>query len=259
MSNVSQTKFVTNWYLRQIGKSKCSAIRTVNDHLEVFYSTPLVRRMNDGFVLLNTDVRGQSWGCGLFDKAYSALTDIAVPISFEALRATGISITKLDVIYRGLSIEGYRKYESTILQIRETNRVLCTLRDRYWAGLVEPCGFYRDPLEMQISLVPPIVQEAMRKDNDPNHYPRQGEWYFVRRPDFKKPRGMKIEKWAGLDGKTRHTVRDKIVVDGKTYVAGTVHHSGRRHRLSLLSNGESCWYEVAESVQVASWQGRFYW
>jgi len=217
----------------------------------------LAKRLHDNFIMLNSDVKTYSFGHTLFFKAFKIISDVSVSVPYQAFVDTKLRLDQMEIIFRGISTESWWREDQVILRVKGTDRVICVLRDDRWVGMVEPYGTPRDYIDMKESLVPGIAKEAM--ETDPDGVKRQGEWYFVRRPNIKKPRGMKPESWGKLEDECRHRATRKIIVDGKMYVSGTIRHKGRRPMLSLVGDKKKeVWYEVARAAQVASWQSRFH-
>ena len=255
MSSITQSKFIEDWHFKRERAQRTSNLYIQSGDLYCLHGVLLAKRLHDNFIILNTDVKSYSFGHSLYYKALKIISDVAVSLSYSALTDIKLRLDQLEVVFLGKATGGWCREDQVILRVKGTDRVICTLRDQRWVGLVEPYGMHRDYLSAKESLVPQVVKEALGSDSDGVR--RQGEWYFIRRPDFKKPRGIKIEHWMRFEKEGHHKATHGIIIDGKMYASGTVRHQGRRPMLSLLSNKKPVWHEVVRSSQVASWKGRF--
>jgi len=271
----TQEQVIKDWYEKKKEAripsmiAELDGIRTSNNGVFV------ARRMDDGFVMINTDVLSISYrGGAIFRSAMNVMGNRAVPISFHAMDQSGIPKDDFRLIYK-TGGEWYRSAPQLILGVAKTDRTLLFLRDRAWVGLVEIATRYRDPLAAIEALIPKAVQDSrsdkyesigLTPKNKTDIF-RSGEYYFIPRSlDIRKD---VIEKWKNIDDKDKrpHKVRDKIVIEGTTFIRGTIRHGTRRMvSCRFLEGASGCakrvvepWYEVAKSTQINSWKGIFFW
>jgi len=271
----TQENLIRNWYER--GKEgQTTSIRADKKTVCAGYDTIIARKMADGFVAVNTDILSIPRGGRMFHSAINAVGNRGLSVSFEALYSTNIPWDELRLVYKTPEQRSPGSPQ-LILGAEGTQRSLLMVRDRAWVGLVETQGFYRDPLKALASLVPDKIKSLVDEKENITLYPsskkevfRHGEYYFIPRPEFKPPKD-KIEKWKAIDETDLrpHKVRDKAVVDGVTYIRGTIRHQARRmiscRFWSPIQNPNGgkklveLWYEVVKSNQVGSWKGRNFW
>ena len=270
----TQEHIIKDWYEKK-KEARIPSIIAEVDGIRTSSGVPVTRRMADGFVMINTDVLSVSYrGGAIFRSALNILGNRAVPVSFHALDQAQIPKDDLRLIYKTPG-EWYRSAAQLILGIAKTDRTLLFLRDRAWVGLVEVAGKHRDPLTAIEALIPKAARDAISdKYENIGLSPktktdifRSGEYYFIPRPiDIRKDQ---IEKWKCIDDadKRPHKVRDKVVIEGTTFVRGTIRHGTRRMVSCRFWEGaQGCskrmvepWYEVAKSTQINSWKGIFFW
>jgi hypothetical protein len=258
---------IEKWFMNR-GVYRSSSMSTDRDTVyyhDYWKNTKVAEEFKDGFILINLDLMAMSFKWSVFWNALGAISDRSVPISFSALKSSGVRKEDLEVIYRGETV--YRRWNrecnKMVFRIANTERVLINLKDSHWAGLVEPAKFCKTYEEAVDSLIPDEVKSCDMASS------RHGDWYFIPRPEFKKPRGAKVQKWAYLDTEKHHTVRDLVEADGSRYVRGTARHrGGNGSRGSCSSQGGiqrpmlslgNIWHEVVKSKQMGSWAGYSYW
>lgn len=224
-----------------------------------------VKRFDGGhFFLVNTDICAVPHYGQTFGQIVSVLTDRCVPVSFAALGKTGLSTKDVYVRYRRVDRRDYwwkYRYPRVILGVKNTDRNLFTLKDRYlWSGLIEPEESHRDWEEAYRSLVPVHLWDRVSSGK----IQRQGEWLFV--PTDLKFKRNEIVKWDKLGG-TNHTPRDTVCRDGRMFVRGTVRHANRLKGYKVSYSGYlrrmvrlgNVWHEAVKLNFVHSWAGAPYW
>jgi hypothetical protein len=266
----SQEKVVKLWFEQGKGEIKGSSIYSKQDGIYTRWGRCLAKHMNDGFVLVNTDILSYP-GCGgsAFSAAMAGIGDRAIPVSFSALEEAKIPHKDLVVLYR--SVPTWGRHTRITFGVIGTQRCIITIRDNAWVGLVEAPVYNRDYLQVLLSLRPDkVIAEAGQKDistrpADANSIVRHGPYYLIPNNSFKIPRGTIIKKWGFLDEtKKTHSARDLVELNGIRYIRGTLRH-GRRRMLSLRINkkkGEKPveqWYEVVLSKEIKSWRGAYHW
>jgi len=232
----------------------------------------VAKKMADGFIAVNTDVLSISRGNAMFYSTTREVGNRCVPFSFVAMELTGIPWDQIKLVYKAPGSIN-RVNPMVILGVVGTQRCLAVVRDRAWAGLVETHELHRDPLMALESLIPDKAKPTSPEDCVPtlphnkNESFRSGEYYFIPRLDLNLEKCY-IQKWKPIDDKDvrPHKVRDKAVVDGVTYIRGTIRHHVRRMASCRFwePNGQGKrlvepWYEVVKSNQVASWKGVNFW